>query len=275
MQLFYFKTNLLNVGDDFNIWLFPRLLPGRLTNSGPFLVGIGSVLDRRIDDLPGEKIVFGTGARSRESVPKKDDLRILFVRGPKTAAALGGVRFITDPAYLVGDYFSIREPGHKTGFISYFRNDGMPWGAILSGAGIRPISTNQTVDSFLKDLSQCRAVFCESMHGAIFADALGIPWRPVQAWNLSNEGDVHYFKWQDWCDSMDMAFSPVKLPLLSAPQGFLEKVKVRIMKRRLIRTLSNAEREGFSISSDHIRKRKLAELREAVSELQGVSEVSC
>ncbi len=61
------------------------------------------------------------------------------------------------------------------------------------------------------------------MHGAILADAYGIPWTPVKAYPHTTE-----FKWRDWGGSLDLDFSFTELPAIWRGEKHLSR------KRQLI-----------------------------------------
>ena len=90
MKMYFYRGRRPNFGDELNIWLWPRLLPGFFDDDERELfIGIGSTL---IDFLPREsrKIVFGAGYGGYTAVPPIDERwRFYFVRGRLTAAALG------------------------------------------------------------------------------------------------------------------------------------------------------------------------------------------
>ena len=54
-------------------------------------------------------------------------------------------------------------------------------------------------------------VLTESLHGAIFADTMGIPWTP-----FVTSRNVSALKWVDWTLSVGLDFAPVPLPPPSA-----------------------------------------------------------
>ena len=175
MRLFYYQTNRKNVGDDFNSWLFPKLLPGMIDGSGDHLIGIGSILDRRVNSLNGRKIIFGTGARDKWSATALDSsIDVKFVRGPKTANAIYGSDYIVDPAFLAKDFFE-KKPIKRIGFVPYFRNRGISWAKIFNYTDVLIINPQQDIEHFMAQIGSCEKVFSESLHGAIFADALRIP----------------------------------------------------------------------------------------------------
>ena len=103
MKLYYYRTGVRNFGDDLNNWLWPKLIPELLDpTDGYLLIGIGTILNRRIPESP-QKVVFGAGVGYGERPVLDDSWTVYCVRGPLTAAALelSPDLAITDPAILV------------------------------------------------------------------------------------------------------------------------------------------------------------------------------
>jgi succinoglycan biosynthesis protein ExoV len=77
--------------------------------------------------------------------------------------------------------------------------DYINWEPICRAAGVQLISARQGVEPFIQQLTSCKLVVSEAMHGAIFADALRIPWLPAKFSPAFRED-----KWLDWADSMSL-----------------------------------------------------------------------
>ena len=88
MQLCWYDRPGGNFGDNLNPWLWPKLLPGRIDGQGPWLVGIGTLLNERLP-AEGELVVLGAGAGLGRKPMVDARWRVLGVRGPLTAEALG------------------------------------------------------------------------------------------------------------------------------------------------------------------------------------------
>ena len=100
MQPFYYTVST-NFGDHMNSWLWPELIPDMLEREDDMrLVGVGSLLSRNLDLVPGRKVIFGTGSgySSPPSPEQAKAWRIYCVRGPLTAGLMG-----LDPALAVTD----------------------------------------------------------------------------------------------------------------------------------------------------------------------------
>jgi succinoglycan biosynthesis protein ExoV len=220
VRLFYYQDPDGNFGDDLNAWLWPRLIPELLDGDGSTLfVGIGSILDRRIPQGP-RKIVFGTGVGYGLLPVLNEEWQVCCVRGPLSARALGlpPELAVTDSAALVR---IIRrapvERRHSVSFIPHFRTParalevGVDLELVCVSAGINYIDPSGPVEAVLNAIESSGKVIAEAMHGAIVADALGIPWLPVR---LSDR--IRRLKWRDWCGSLGMEYSPLQF---SPPSG--------------------------------------------------------
>jgi succinoglycan biosynthesis protein ExoV len=219
MRLYYYRDPIGNFGDDLNPWLWSRLLPGVLDDVGNTLfVGIGSVLDYRIPAAP-VKVVFGTGVGHRRLPAIDERWKIYCVRGPLSAAALRlpPELAITDPAVLVGTQALPEEPKlYPVSFMPHFRTGarlaagGVNLEAICRDVGLHYIDPMSGVEKVLTAIRRSEIVIAEAMHGAIVADALRVPWVPVQL-----SGQILSLKWWDWCKSLDLEYEPHIYP----PEG--------------------------------------------------------
>lgn len=194
-----------NFGDALNDWLWPKLLPPKFTQIPGVFYGIGTVLGAK-QPAAERHVVFGAGA-GYSALPKPDDTwKVFFVRGPSTAAALGGVQWITDPGILIRNFYDLPLlPGDSVSFMP--RWDSMS-PELLDGctrAGIEVIDPCSPVPTVISQISNTGLLLTEALHGAVAADALRIPWISIYA----NRG--HGFKWRDWCASLDMIWNPIDM----------------------------------------------------------------
>lgn len=266
IKIGYFKCDKGNVGDDLNIWLWPKLLSNvKFTeDSDHVLVGIGSVLDSRFDHYKN-KYLLGAGARNNHSIPTLDDTwHALFVRGPKTQAALAGqreVNFITDPAILVGEYYKQVDSPSEIGLIPYFRSNQKLWENIAHKLGYKLISPCSSVEEFSQAISECKFVVTEAMHGAIFADSIRVPWYSFSSLTRHYEQDTHLFKWKDWCLSMNLTFNELELPMIwEKDNAFTRWLKQQLIISKLKKiTLSDCY-----LSTNECFKNKTQEMKTAI-----------
>lgn len=217
MKLYYFEDPNGNFGDDLNPWLWSRLLPGVLDDSDrEIFVGIGTLLNHRLPAQP-VKHVFGSGLGYGDAPSQDGKFVFHAVRGYGTAKALNlpPEKVITDAAVLVRATEFPQSPikRFRTGFMltghSISNHD---WETTCAELGFHFISCHWDVDRVLFEMSQCEILLTEAMHGAIVADALRIPWLPVNCY-----GYVLDFKWMDWLSTMSIDYSPTRIsPLYSA-----------------------------------------------------------
>lgn len=211
MQLRYCRIPGGNFGDDVNTQLWPALFPD-LAEHHPdaWLYGVGTILGGARPE--GTKVVLGSGMGYRGDAGFDATWRVYWLRGPRTAAACG-----LDPALGLGDgavlWDGLRRahapvPG-RVGLVPHHKSyDGADWDAVAQRAGLFVIDPRQSPEAVTAALASCERVLTESLHGAIFADAMGIPWRAVV---LARR--FHGFKWQDWLDTLGMTLDAVEVPV--------------------------------------------------------------
>lgn len=268
-QLAYYAPNVPNAGDAANGPLWPKLMGLEFaSSSSSALFGIGSILAPQFD-LFERKFVVGAGARGFGSLPDSAGWRFFAVRGPLTAAAFGLDLSIaiTDPGALVPDALGIvpQRPRHRFGLVSYFRTEPTLATALAEHVGALPISMRDPVATVLARIADCEVIFTESLHGAVFADALRVPWVPVSGTNAALEGPTASFKWHDWCSSMLLDFDPV--PLRPMNMGRPRRLELRLRQlatlyrnRRSLRRLLDRARPALSAEAVlNDRKRRLHE----------------
>jgi succinoglycan biosynthesis protein ExoV len=211
VRLYYFEDPEGNFGDDLNPWLWGKLMPGVLDeDSSEILVGIGSILNHRIPRGP-VKHVLGSGV-GYGCLPKID-AKFTFhaVRGFSTAAALGLSRdvVITDAAVLVRKVVDISKSvrTHEFGFMPSGHSERhYDWEALCRDVGFQFISCHWPVEKVINEITQCRTLISEAMHGAIVADSLRVPWIPIKL-----DDTVLSFKWKDWLSSLNLHYDPANI----------------------------------------------------------------
>jgi succinoglycan biosynthesis protein ExoV len=214
VKLEYFKGHQPNFGDELNTWLWPKLLPDFFDNDPRVLfLGIGSIIGSHYDG-DAKKVVFGAGyvPAYQPQIPNVHggDWDIFFVRGPKTARALGLPESlgIGDAAILLPtlNVQFRREPRH-IGFMPHWES--LPhgnWQTTCDLAGIRLIDPRAPVEQVITEILGCKILITEAMHGAIVADALRVPWVPVLPIQTA-----HREKWFDWAEALSLELSPHRL----------------------------------------------------------------
>lgn len=214
MQLYYFKAQHGNFGDDLNPWLWEQLLPGFFDDDeSEVFVAIGTLLNHRLPKNP-LKHVFGSGYGYGRP-PKIDESFVVHaVRGYETARALGidEELVVTDPAILLKTVPFQKAPSSEFsyGFIPHQQSSRyFGWETLCAELGYHYISAEWDVEKVLFELSRCDVVICEAMHGAIAADTLRIPWIPVTCYGYISE-----FKWKDWLSTLSLPYDPLRITSL-------------------------------------------------------------
>lgn len=212
-QIYWAKASFLNFGDDMNLWLWPRLFPEFFNRDDEdTVVGIGTILSTNLP-INGRLFIMGSGAGYAPLPPtdQRMNWNTIFVRGPLTARVLNlpKEKAITDGAFLAADLFR-RPKVVPSGaiFIPHWKSDIFgDWAAVCGYAGLRHVSPMQPIDTVLSEIAASELVVTESMHGAILADALRVPWIAVRT-----SPEINDFKWIDWCLSVGETYAPHHIP---------------------------------------------------------------
>ena len=151
-----------------------------ITEEGRRLLLIGSIAHRV---LPCD-IVCGAGVKSPDLHAPVPGARYLFqaVRGPLSYEALrkagydvSGVKFMLDPGLLIRYFVSSALPPkkNKIGFIPHYRERDAYWRRPPKGISL--IDIDNAPINVAKNIMSCELVYSSSLHGLIFAHALGRP----------------------------------------------------------------------------------------------------
>lgn len=256
MKLYYFKDDKGNFGDDLNPWLWNKLLPNFFDDDETeIFVGIGTLINHRLPAHP-IKHIFGSGF-GYGTKPKIDD-RFIFhaLRGYKTAEALGidKSKVITDSAILIrnidlSNYRTKKEYKYGLMLTGYSLANYEEWDLICNKLSFNFISCHWEVDKVLQEILKCDILISEAMHGAIIADALRIPWLPVDFYNY-----VLDFKWEDWLSTINIPYNQNRIegPFSKKNISFFKLINSSL--RGLI-TKKNSELNKYARSKpEHINK---------------------
>ena len=236
MRLYYYDLQP-NFGDALNSWMWERLIPGLWDpNDGVRFSGIGTLIHRV---MPAAKrwIVFTSGAGYGPPPAKfgQQGWDVVAVRGPLTARVLGlpPSSSVSDGALLLASLEEYAPPVERSGiiFVPHHQSeiDG-DWSMACRLAGVEFVSSLCDSRRVVERIRRAKLVLADSMHAAIVADALRVPWVP-----LVSSPRINTFKWLDWTLSMAVPYEPVGLPAVSS-KGVL---------RHALLDLSN-ERHSFS-----------------------------
>ncbi|GAY23645.1 polysaccharide pyruvyl transferase family protein [Sphingobium fuliginis] len=219
MKLYYYRAPQGNFGDDLNGWLWEELAPGRWSDEddGELFCGIGTIIG---NDMPQAKRirVFSSGIGYRP-VPADFDSgrwKVTALRGPLTAQVVGRPeRAVADGALLLSTLPRLKplaeEERHGTIFIPHYEAmDEGPWERACGLAGVELVDPRQCAHRVIERIRSARLVIADSMHAAIIADTMRVPWVPV-----ASSRRINSFKWLDWTLSLDLPYEPVALPSIS------------------------------------------------------------
>jgi Polysaccharide pyruvyl transferase len=249
MQLYRYRDPRGNFGDDLNDWLWPRVLPGVLDNrTTALLLGIGTLLNERVPWRP-RKHVLGSGVGYGDIPVLDGTWDIRFLRGPLSCEALGlpSRTGITDPAALVRRLVP-QNSGTATAVMPHHRSlQFLDWRSVCDLAGFRFIDPTGPVEQVLEDMRQSRCIIAEALHGGVVADALRIPWIPIQVYP-----DFFPFKWLDWMGSLGLT---AEINILEPEYDGSDRPRSRRLAAQLLGRLSSPE----------VARNRMAEQLETVS----------
>jgi succinoglycan biosynthesis protein ExoV len=203
-------------GDDLNSLIWPRLFPDLPKLNGKVLFyGIETLLDGRHDQMT-MKVVLGTGIGEKGSPRTDSNWDFRWVRGPQSAQAfkLSSELALGDSALLWPDLLDDADSEGPIGLIPHYAAwDNYDWVGVANGAGMVAINPRQSPLEVIARMRRCSRILTESLHGAICADAMSIPWSACILAHRFNE-----FKWRDWLAAVSRPFSPLILvrPLVRA-----------------------------------------------------------
>ncbi len=199
-------TGFSNFGDMLNLYIARYVYNWNVVPnfSRANLYCIGSLLSPIFErDVNKKKkiTIIGTGMHRDVVVPQnfKKKLEIFALRGKlsqsKIKEKLGiDVNIAADPAVLIREMLKGFEfPERKyVGIIPHFYDKNEESISNVVVDGVKIISVEGTPIQVLRDMSDCYCILSSSLHGLIFADALGIPNRRVVFSDEIIGGDLKY-----------------------------------------------------------------------------------
>ena len=204
VPLFYF-TRVKNVGDQINPCLIKMLFGADAilaTQDEEHLLAVGSLMgfaNRRSK-------IWGTGVLDpSDSLGDIVSQNVSAVRGKlsyqvlkRHGLNLGDIP-LGDPGFLVARVFRRPLGGsrrHRLGIVAHYVDRSHPWVLkLLSDPDVVDLNVHSNPEEFLRDMAACDAVVSSSLHGLVFAEALGIPNVWIQ---LSEQVLGNGFKFRDW-----------------------------------------------------------------------------
>lgn len=238
LKLHYFRdpNGVPNFGDTMNPWFWSQLLPEAFCDKAEALfVGVGTLIDGGFPEYQShvKKVTLGAGAGYGATLPA-DIHRWHFygVRGPHTAARVGleANAAVGDPASLLPTLIphdDIKRTA-QAGYMPHYANMNSAWADTCEQANVVLVDPRWDVQKILRTIAELECLVTESLHGAIVADALRVPWVAVRTASLVNQ-----FKWNDWCAVMGLTWQPVDLSALwDAEPGASRLPRLRNQLRR-------------------------------------------
>ena len=274
MKLNYCQLPLGNFGDDLNVLIWSEIF-GPVENfcDDIELWGIGTLLGKMGENRI-KKLVLGTGGGTGTPKLSSTNWDVRWVRGPLTACKLG-----LPPATGLGDgsilwsglekYRGPRKDG-PVGIIPHWKTTlEFDWEQLCLDADLLLINASQSPNQVTEQLHQCSRGLVESLHGAIFADTLGIPWAPI----VLSKG-FNTFKWNDWLATIGRVFTPFVMD--RSLVGSLSLFQA--LKNRLSHTLGISYK-SFNLSLRPVETASAEDVRHVVTQLrefsQNHSEFAC
>jgi len=206
MVVKYCRIDGGNFGDDLNALIWPRLFPDLAQLSGQVLFyGVGTLLDGR-HNQGVKKVVLGTGIGEAHAALPDANWDFRWVRGPQTAREFGlsDQLALGDAALLWPELQAGAHGQGPIGLIPHYATwDSYDWASVAAAAGMVAINPRQPPTAVIAQMRTCSRILSESLHGAICADALGVPWSACVLAHRFNE-----FKWKDWLATVQLPFAP-------------------------------------------------------------------
>jgi succinoglycan biosynthesis protein ExoV len=233
-------------------WIWDALLPGLFDEDDTVLfVGIGSLLN---DTLPSARrtLVFGAGVGYGKGLPRVDHTWTIYcLRGPLSAQALGvpTASAVTDAAVLVRRLAGADRGRtlHRVSFMPHHLHASPMWLRVCEDLKVGYVDPQRPVAEVLAAIGSTDVLLTEALRGAVAADALRVAWIPVHT-----RPTIMQFKWQDWCASVGLAYSPrYTWPLWKLPDEasvttrLRHRLKHSLVARQLVR-IANTTRPMLS-----------------------------
>lgn len=219
MRLLYFRGTHPNFGDDLNEIVWPQLAPDLFGHPAEEaehgFLGIGTLIGRPFPDV--RRIhVFSSGVGYDRIDPRQHDYRFWCVRGPLSARAMGlpADLAIVDGGIMAPELLGIARaaaPSTKPIVIPHWESllVGGGWAEACDIAGYTMVDPMQAPATVIAQIAAAPLVITESLHGAIMADVLRVPWIAIVT-----TANVPLFKWFDWTASVrtPLSFVPIRPP---------------------------------------------------------------
>ncbi len=221
-----------NFGDMIGQELVEHLLGCKLPlakgGDSAVLLGPGSIIG--CCDRFASSVVWGSGIDPHYSNVSLDLSKIVFlaVRGPKTRSFLNlDIPVLGDPGFLLPRIYPQTPSDGPISVVVHHSTCKRRLREFLFDpyrTKYRIIDPRRDWRAVVNEICQSKFVFCQSLHGAIVAEAYGVPW----AWWKGFHGRVAGFKWEDWFASISVAPKAFGLRDLSGAMRWRAHTKTRL-----------------------------------------------
>ncbi len=220
MRLVYYRGRTANFGDDLNAELWPALAPELFeADDGAAFVGIGTIIGMVCE--PDLRLnVFSSGIGNDDPCGwRRRETRYWCVRGPISCKllALDAEAAISDGAILAplapGFPRRAADPQGVIVIPHWETLDHPGWPEVAKLTGYEVVDPRRPSTAVIERIAAAKLVLTESLHGAILADLLGVPWHA-----FATSRNFGITKWIDWRASLG---SPFVVTMVAAPDPSL------------------------------------------------------
>jgi succinoglycan biosynthesis protein ExoV len=270
MEIYSHQCDRANIGDELNNWFWDELFGPEIHNIHPdsLLVGIGTVLNEKLPRAKHYHIIgSGTGYGEPFDV-HQTNVTVHFVRGPLTAKILQlpDNLVLTDPAILISEMRTQSSTKKiPVAFMTHIGIDSKDYKSLIEDMGWTYISPSDDETNILSTIANTEVLITSAMHGAIMADSYRTKWIPIIT---SNE--ILSFKWEDWCATMKLTFSPKTVPAYWVSDGsFIANIKQAIKKWFIKKRLLSIYRNSTPfLSSDTVFNAQLLKMKNTIAAIK-------
>lgn len=191
------------------------------------LIITGSILEHLPAQWKGT--IIGSGRLYEDSYLEIPEAKILALRGPLTARGLHGDFALGDPGLLAPLLIPTQAVKQDLGVVPHWSDEDL----IKRFAYGRLISSKNGAMYVITEIARCRRIVTSSLHGAIVADALGIPRQIELPPRLIHGHEGGDFKFRDYSASIGTKLEYGRLiqadqNLVKIRQGEIEDAMVQI-----------------------------------------------
>lgn len=273
MKLVFWEDGIpINFGEKLNTIIWKKMFPEHFfhTKDDIHLLVLSSGIFQRSCGLKPDvrNVVFGSGTgyflMDQETLMSYNN-KFIFVRGPLTANVVK-CRYITDPAVLLKFCdidLTLKDPKYITFTNHWTMNYDMDRiHDVLKNedASYNTFKIGASFDEIIESLKNTRLLVTCSLHAAIIADLMGIPWVPFN-YNRVKTVPLCYFKWCDWAYSMNLN----KFEFFNNTQSVIGNVSD---VKRFISDFKNVSNTRGYLSDRNILRSKCTEILEEVEKFK-------